>query len=65
VAISLASTSSRVILNGSPGAPFFHKQGLRQGDPFSPLLFLLAIEPLQKILEKATEAGILSPIPQD
>lgn len=63
VAISLASTSSRVILNGAPGTPFFHKKALRQGDPLSPLLFLLAIYPLQKNPRESNGGGNLKPHP--
>jgi hypothetical protein len=55
----LRSASSRVLLNGVPCSPLAHGQGLRQGDPLSPLLFVLAIGPLQAILTKATENGNL------
>jgi hypothetical protein len=34
---------------------------VRQGDPLSPMLFILAIDPVQRILELATRQGILSP----
>ncbi|KAM0917777.1 hypothetical protein ACQ4PT_009218 [Festuca glaucescens] len=50
------------MLNGSPGAPFFHRRGLRQGDPLSPMMFILALEPLQRLLEKATEHQVITPL---
>ena len=62
VSLILATSSSRVLLNGTPGKKFLHKRGLRQGDPLSPLFFILMMEPLQKILLKATEVGLLSPL---
>ncbi|WVZ75403.1 hypothetical protein U9M48_023456 [Paspalum notatum var. saurae] len=60
VASLLATSTSQVLLNGIPGQPIAHGRGLRQGDPLSPLLFVLAIDPLQRLLHLATEAGILS-----
>lgn len=52
-------TTSRILLNGIPGKPIRHRRG---GDPLSPMLFILAMDPLQRILDRATEAGILNPI---
>jgi hypothetical protein len=41
------------LLNGEPGKRIFHCRGVRQEDPLSPMLFLLAIEPLHRLFKKA------------
>ncbi|XP_071680370.1 uncharacterized protein [Lolium perenne] len=50
-----STASSRVLLNGIPGKDIIHDRGLRHGDPLSPLLFDIAIDPHQRLLEKATD----------
>lgn len=35
---------------------------MESGDPLSPLLFILAIDPLQRIIEMAAQRGILKPM---
>lgn len=55
----LSSGSSAVMLNGVPGKSFKCKRGVRQGDPLSPLLFVLAADLLQSIVNKAWQNGLL------
>jgi hypothetical protein len=55
----LASSSTQVMLNGFPGKHIIHRRGLRQGDPLSPLLFILAMDVLVYMFSKAEEAGLL------
>jgi hypothetical protein len=54
--------SSRVLINGQPTKEIKHERGLRQGDPLSPMLFILAIDPLQGTIKVAADKGILSPV---
>lgn len=63
VALLLSTSSSACLLNGIPGDSIEHRRGLRQGDPLSPLLFILCIDPLHRLLEAATRDGQLHPIP--
>lgn len=56
--------TSLVLLNGVPGKTIHCRRGVRQGNPLSPLLFVLALDLLQSVLNKARLQGQLNlPIP--
>jgi hypothetical protein len=60
----LSTGNSSVILNGVSGKKFHCKHGVRQGDLLSPLLFVLAADLLQVIVNRATSMNLLkAPIP--
>jgi hypothetical protein len=59
-----SSGTSSVILNGVPRKVVHCRRGVRQGDPLSPLLFVLAADLLQSLINKAKDLGLLKlPIP--
>ena len=66
VKMLLSSGSSSVLLNGIPGNHFACRRGVRQGDPLSPLLFVLAADLLQYVVNRVCSDGQLTlPIPNN
>jgi hypothetical protein len=60
----LSTAQSSILLNSVPCKSFQCKRGVRQGDPLSPLLFVLAANLLQHVLNKAADRELLKyPIP--
>ncbi|RVW58237.1 LINE-1 reverse transcriptase-like [Vitis vinifera] len=56
----ISTASFSVLVNGTPTGFFQSSKGLRQGDPFSPYLFVIAMEVFSVFLKRAVEGGYLS-----
>jgi hypothetical protein len=56
----ISSACHSVLVNGSLAGFFNSSRGLRQGDPLSPLLFIVVMEALSKMLSGAVDSGRLS-----
>nr|CAN74005.1 hypothetical protein VITISV_006236 [Vitis vinifera] len=56
----ISTASFSVLINGPPTGFFRSTRGLRQGDPLSPYLFVLGIEALSSLINKALREGFLT-----
>lgn len=52
ICVCLETSNFQVLINGEPGLPFQALNGVRQGDPLAPYLFLIGMEGLSCILKK-------------
>lgn len=59
----LSSSRASVLINGSPTKEFPIFRGVRQGDPFSPYLFIIAMEGLSVALKTACDKGLFKGVP--
>ncbi|GJW55657.1 RNA-directed DNA polymerase, eukaryota [Tanacetum coccineum] len=56
------SVPASILVNGSPTQEFYFEQGLRHGDPLSPILFLLVMEALHISFVRAMDRGFFKGI---
>ncbi|PNX58915.1 cysteine-rich receptor-like protein kinase, partial [Trifolium pratense] len=54
----VGTATASILVNGSPTDEFPLERGLRQGDPLSPFLFLLAAEGLNVLMEAMVERNL-------
>ena len=55
----ISMTSFSILINGNPVGFFNNSRGLRQGDSLSPYLFVLGMEALSLMIDKAVVGGYL------
>jgi hypothetical protein len=57
----LSTATTSILLNGVPEKNLLCNRGVMQGDLMSPLLFVLAAELLQCIINRAHHQGLFQP----
>ena len=55
----ISTVQFSILVNGSPVKFFGSSKGLRQGDPLSPMLFLVMMEVFSKMMKRVKGAGLL------
>jgi hypothetical protein len=59
VSLLLSTSATRILVNGEPGSCILHHRGLCQGDPLSPMLFILVMKVLNSMVIFATQEHLL------
>ena len=59
ISFCLSTVRFSILINGTPPGFFGSSRGLRQGDPLSLLLFVLVMEAVGRMLDKAVHEGRL------
>ncbi|XP_039687924.1 uncharacterized protein [Medicago truncatula] len=54
----ISTTTASILVNGSPTDEFSLHRGLRQGDPLSPFLFMIAAEGLNVLMKSVVENNL-------
>jgi hypothetical protein len=60
IALLIQTATTKVTVNGVPGRKIQHTRGLSQGDPTSPMLFVIGMQVLTCLVTKAVEEEIVS-----
>ena len=59
ISFCLSTVRFSILINGTPHGFFGSSRRLRQGDPLSPLLFVLVMEAVDRMLDKVVHEGHL------
>jgi hypothetical protein len=56
----ISTVKFSILVNGTPSGFFQSSRGIRQGDPLSPLSFVVVMEALSRMLYESMRQGLLS-----